>query len=316
VILNRSPEMKSLSVLFVVLLVVAPGFCFGQVSGNLCFSESGAKARARQREHNKRELSDKAQPPIGTTAFVVADILMNVKADEFVAVFGLAQEGVTAEECSEKMDAMVKEFTTALQALKIEDHDVFLDYVTQAKIYGFEQMGETSREKLVGFELKKNVSVHYSNRLLLDKLVVAAARAKIYDLIKVDYIVQDIKGIQNQMMDEAAKVIQQKNARYEKLLGIKLQPPAQILAEKYATHYPSELYDSYVATESESIEIQNTPQPAQRRVIRARKSRAFVFNGLDGDGFDQVIDPVITEPVVQFTLYLKVKYEVEQTKAK
>ena len=29
-----------------------------------------------------------------------------------------------------------------------------------------------------------------------------------------------------------------------------------------------------------------------------------------------MINPVIIEPVVQFTLYLKVKYEVEQIKAK
>ena len=29
-----------------------------------------------------------------------------------------------------------------------------------------------------------------------------------------------------------------------------------------------------------------------------------------------VIDPVVVEPVVQFTLYLKIKYEVEQVKAK
>ena len=41
-----------------------------------------------------------------------------------------------------------------------------------------------------------------------------------------------------------------------------------------------------------------------------------MFNGLDGDGFDQVINPVVIEPVVQFTLYLKVKYEVEQMKSK
>ena len=48
----------------------------------------------------------------------------------------------------------------------------------------------------------------------------------------------------------------------------------------------------------------------------ARKSQTFFFNGLDANGFDTVLNPVITEPVVQCTLYLKVKYEVEQAKAK
>ena len=34
------------------------------------------------------------------------------------------------------------------------------------------------------------------------------------------------------------------------------------------------------------------------------------FNALDGNGFDKVVNPVVIEPVVQFTLYLKVKYDV------
>ena len=48
----------------------------------------------------------------------------------------------------------------------------------------------------------------------------------------------------------------------------------------------------------------------------ARKNRTFYFNGLNADGFDDVITAVYNEPVVQCTLYLKVKYEVEQTKAR
>jgi hypothetical protein len=47
-------------------------------------------------------------------------------------------------------------------------------------------------------------------------------------------------------------------------------------------------------------------------VQRARKSRTFFFNPLNADGFDAVINPIVIEPVVQFTLYLRVKYEVEQ----
>jgi uncharacterized protein YggE len=306
--------MQRLFLIVLTILIASPHFCPGQVGGNLGYAQSGAKARAEQREQAKRMIVDKAQPPTATTTFVEADVLINVKADEFVAVFGISQEGTTVEECSQKMQRVVKEFTDSLKAMAIADNDLFLDFVTQTKIYGFEVAGDIAQEKLVGFELKKNLSVHYKDRLLLDNIVVSAARSKIYDLIKVDYIVRDLKSIQNRLMDEAAAIVQQKSARYEKLLGIKLQPPAQIFAEKYATHYPSGMYDSYTAAESEEIAIQ--AQRQNRTVQLARKGRTFVFNGLDGDGFDQVIDPLITEPVVQFTLYLKVKYEVEQIKAK
>ena len=55
----------------------------------------------------------------------------------------------------------------------------------------------------------------------------------------------------------------------------------------------------------------------QRYAIQAaRKSRTFFFNGLDAGGFDNVINPVVIEPVVQCSLFLKVKYEVQQIKAR
>ena len=63
----------------------------------------------------------------------------------------------------------------------------FVDFMAQNKIYGFEVAGDIAREKLVGFELKKNVSIHYKDKTLLDKIVVAASRSQIFDLIKVDY---------------------------------------------------------------------------------------------------------------------------------
>lgn len=298
----------------VAVLALSPSLCPAQVSGNLGYSESQAKLRAEARERSKRLLPQTELPPTATTTFVEAEVLMNVKADEYVAVFGIAQEGATTDECTQKMDTVVREFTEALRLLKVDKKDLHLDFITQTKIYGFEVAGDIAREKLVGFELKKNLHIHYTDPTLLDKFIVAAARFQIHDLIKVDYVVKEIQPIQDKLMDEAAQIIKKKSARYEKLLGIKLVPPAQVFAERYATHYPTEMYDSFIAAESASV---SSPSERDRRtVINARKSRTFVFNGLDGDGFDHVINPVVTEPVVQFTLYLKIKYEVEQAKAK
>ncbi len=306
--------MKTSFLFALALLIAGPGICQAQVSGNLAYSANGAKRRAELREHNKRLVPEQERPPSNTSMFVDADVLMNVKADEFVAVFGLSQEGQTVAECHEKMAAVAQEFTYALLAMKIAKDDLFLDFVTQTKIYGFEVAGDIAKEKLIGFELKKNLSVHYRDRTFIDQLVVTAARSKIYDLIKVDYVVKDVNLMQDKLMGEATKVIEQKVARYNKMLGIKLVPPAQVFAEVPAVYYPTEMYDSYTAVETEHIE--GAPNRQKYTVQLARKGTTFVFNGLSGDGFDQVINPVVIEPVVQFTLYLKVKYEVEQVKAK
>jgi len=244
--------------------------------------------------------------------FLEANVLMNVKADEYVAVFGVLQEGATVAECNQKMDATVGEFSGDLKQLGIGGEDVFVDFASQNKIYGFQVTGSIAKERLVGFELKKNVSVHYKDKLLLDKLVIAASKSKIFDLIKVDYVVRDPTVVQSRLMDDAARVLTLKAALYEKLLGVKLQPPVQVYAEKPSIYFPTDMYDSYAASESEEM---SSDSDRQKYTIQgARKSRTFFFNGLNADGFDHVTNPVIIEPVVQFTLYLKVKYEIEPNK--
>jgi uncharacterized protein YggE len=246
--------------------------------------------------------------------FVEASVLINVKADEYVATFGLAQEGATVGECQRGLDATIGKFTGELRALGIAADDLFVDFVAQNKAYGFEVEGDVAREKLVGFELKKTISIRYKDRSLLDKFVVAAARVQIYDLIKVDYVVKDAAAVQDRLAEEAARVLKRKAARYEKLLGTKLRPPAQVYAERSSVYYPSEMYDSYTAAESEEVTASSYRQ--RFTVQGARKGKTFYFNGLDGDGFDEVIGPVLLEPVVQFTCYLKVKHEIEPVDAK
>lgn len=298
--------------LFLILFTLAlAGPCRAQASGNVGYSQSGSgKARAEAIERSKRMPQQGEQPPSPTTMFVESAVLLNVKADEFVAVFGLLQECVTVAECNQKMDATVGEFTAGLRQLGVGAGDVYVDFASQNKIYAFQIAGDVAKERLTGFELKKNVAVHYRDRDLLDKLNILAARSKIYDLIKVDYIVRDTAAVQNRLMEEAAKVIEQKVARYQRLLGIKLKPPAQVYTEKPSIYYPTEMYDSYTAYESEEVSEDTYRQ--KYTIQSARKSRTFYFNPLDAGGFDTVINPIVIEPVVQFTLYLKVKYEIEQ----
>jgi uncharacterized protein YggE len=302
--------------LFVLLLIalIGSGHAHGQVAGNVGYGQTGGRARAELNERAQRSLAQNDLPPSPTTMFVEASVLMNVKADEYVAVFAITHEGKTLADCSKKMDATVNAFSKELKTLGIAGDDLFVDFIAQNRIYGFEAQGDILQEKLVGFELKKNISIHYKDRDRLEKITLAASQAQVFDLIKVDYIVKDINRVQDQLMDEAARIAKHKIARNEKLLGIKLKPSAQIYATRSATHYPTQMYDSYVASESE--EIYGGPDRRKYTVRSARKSRTFYFNPLDGNGFDDVINPVVTEPIVQFTLYLKVKYEIEQSKAK
>src|SRR3954462_14848626 len=89
---KRSPnveelEMKRVPILFLTILVAGPGPCRGQVSGNVAYSQPGGRAKAEQGERSRRVLTRHELPPTGTSMFVEASVLMNVRADEYVAVF-------------------------------------------------------------------------------------------------------------------------------------------------------------------------------------------------------------------------------------
>ena len=252
------------------LIVCPPQQTPAQVSGNIAYSSSGGKNRAEQSTRSLHNLSKEELPPSGTTSFVEANVLMNVKADEYVVVFGIMHEAQSLPECSKKMDATTSAFLEKLKPLGINADDLFVDFVTQNRIYGFQVEGDFLQEKHVGMELKKNVAIHYKDHAMLDKITLAAATVQVFDLIKVDYIVKDIGRVQDRLMDEATRVAKKKIERYEKLLGIKLQVPAQVYAEKTSVHYPTQMYDSYTAFESE--DVREATDRKKYGVRHARKS--------------------------------------------
>lgn len=234
-----------------------------------------------------------------------ASVLMNVEADEYVAVFAINAEGKTLAEARGKVDSAAKSFSTDLAGMKVGASDIYIDFVGQNRIYGYEGAGtDVAKEVVVGFEVNKNISIHYRDKNKLDDFASAAAKAGIFDLIKVDYIVNDVAKIHKQLLEEAAKIIKRKEAEQEQLLGVKSGQVQQAYSPQYSTYYPTEMYNSYVAQGSEELSGYRQNQNIQR----ARKTRTFYFDGLDGKDFDSVINPVLTEPSVQFTVYVRVRY--------
>lgn len=238
--------------------------------------------------------------------FVEANVLMNMKADTYVAVFGLVQEAATSAESNSKINTQVAGFIRDLESLGIKRGDTFVDFITQNKIYDYTTNANTVTEKFSGFETKKNIAVRYKDRDLLEKILSAAARGSIFDLIEVNYVVGDVNGVRQRMYEEAVRIIKQKEASYANSFGIKLSP-TNLANEKYDAFYPSELYAGYQAYEAGT-----TSGDYNRVVVRQRKTSTFFYEPLDASNFDSVINQMSIEPVVQFTLYLRLQYDLRK----
>jgi uncharacterized protein YggE len=291
---------------FLILVIIGMSalVALGQESGN-----RGVYGRPTERKTPSSGLIYGAEnKDLVPVQFIEAYVLLNAAPDEFIAVFGAAQEAPTAVESNQKVNAQVEQFLEAAGRLGVNRSNVYVDMITQNRVYNFAPAGSdgTIRERLSGFETKKTISIRYKDRPLLEKLLTAAAQASIFDLIKVDYVVNDLSKIRSRLMEEASAIIKQKEENYARSLGLKIRRNA-VFQETYETYYPAELYQTYTAAESGSVEPN---YESRTRVVRERKSSTSYLEPLDRSAFDVVINSGGLEPVVQCTLYLKVRYSL------
>lgn len=229
--------------------------------------------------------------------FLEATILMNVKADEYVASFGVLGEGKTALQSEQNVDAKTDALKSKLAAIGLTE--TFVDFINQVPFYEYDASGKTATEKLQGYKTAKNILIRYKDRNQLRRITNAANEVGIYDLIKIDFIVNDFSGIKNRMMTEAVKIIKNKEQTYS-TIGISLKPVGAVV-EKFQTFAPDELYRDYTAYESGGAQ-------GYKRVIQKSKASTSYYSGYDGKDFDLTINPSSLEPNLQAVMYMKIKY--------
>ncbi|MEZ5426133.1 MAG: SIMPL domain-containing protein [Pyrinomonadaceae bacterium] len=280
------------------LLFFVNSICPAQESGNRIY---GYQQNKRQPTVNSGSLLSNNQ------FFIEASVLLNIKPDSFVAVFGVAEEAKDAVESSTKVDQRIDAFIKGMNGLGITGNDVFVDFISQNRVYDFQVSADAAQEYLAGFETKKTVAVKYKSRDSFEKILAAATNSGIFDLIKVDYIVSDFEPVRARLFEEAAKIIKQKETRYRNAFDMTLKSVGPTV-EKYDAFYPAERYENYKAFEAGAARTTNYRDG--KTFVYLRKSTTFFYEPLDGKSFDKMINPVGIEPTVQFTIYLQVKYNL------
>jgi len=295
--------MKKAFLIFSLLFFVN-SICLAQEAGNRIYGNRGNSQNKRQPVLNTGNLRSENER---LDYAIEASVLLNLKPDSFVAVFGVAQEAVNAEESNNKVNLQIDGFTKNLSGLGISKNDIYIDFITQNRVYDFEVAGDVAKQILAGFETKKTVAVKYKDRESFEKLLTAATKAQIFDLIKVDYIVGDFDSVRDRLFDEAVKVVKNKEAKYKTAFGADIKSIG-LAVERYDAFYPAERYEGYQAFESGSATTTNYTDT--KTFVYLRKSTTFFYEPLVGTGFDKVINPVGIEPTVQFTLHLRVDYDL------
>lgn len=229
--------------------------------------------------------------------FLEATVLMNIKADEFVASFGVQGDGQTSQQSEQAVDSKTDALKSKLSAIGI--NETFVDFINQVPYYEYDSSGKTATEKLKGYKTAKNILIRFKDRNALRQITNFANSVGIYDLIKIDFVVNDFSGIKTKMLTEATKIIKSKEQTYSSL-GVSLKAVG-VVAEKFNTYSPDQLYQDYTAYESGNAQ-------GYKRVVQKSKASTAYYAGFDGKDFDLTINPATLEPNLQAVMYLKVKY--------
>ncbi|MBP1225848.1 SIMPL domain-containing protein [Flavobacterium sp. 1355] len=284
---------------FSVLTLLFSSLIIGQASGNVNYQN--------QYYSNKTINIDFPQ---NTDIVVSVKGLANVKADAYTAIFSTSQTGKTTKEVNELIDQRI---TQSLNEIRLKKGvETFVDMISFVPVYEYEVEKKvfnrkTYNEVPAGFEVKKNIHIKYSDPNQLNEFISILSNNEIYDLVRVDYFSNTLETIKKEMMNKAKLLIQEKIKNYEVLLGDTFANAEKRIADDYLVNVPVEMYKSYEAYNSSSLNLKKAAN-----INQVNKSATLYYQPIMGKEFDFVINPTVLEPVIQIQYEVKIAINREK----
>jgi len=242
---------------------------------------------------------------------ITLNTLSNQKASTYTAIFSITQAGKTADETNSLLNTRLNGLLSELKNMGIPDADIYVDMVNFLPKYEYDVSKKLFSRKTYteipkGFQLQKNLHVRYTDPALLERVVTAAARQEIYDIVKVDYFVKNSGEVYSQLRETTFQYLKKIENQY-KTLGIHLDSAYVVTAENAWVAYPINRYESYSAFSTQRLDAEENS-----KVNTADKIISRFYNAVPANDYDIVINPEILEPAVQFSYNLVVRFTLPE----
>jgi len=312
-----------------ILLCAVQCETHGQAAGNFLYNNPNS--------FNNDRIAIAVNTPIGSNINLKAEVLMNVKATSYNAIFSAVQSGKDAYEVDSLMFGRIAQVRYALGLLGINDEDIHVDAVSMVPTYSYKiedkKFNRRSIEIPTGFEMKKNIHVLFRKHDVLDRIISEMAFADIYDLVKVEYNIDGVQTYYDELRKAALSVIASKESTYD---ALKMHLDIYSMSDGFVCTYPMERYKTYTAYHSgtsphevryamsmrenniyvngknNSINIDQKSNPdfvnQQFFVQTAEKNKTIFYDRIPYNQFDKVINADIEEPCIQLSYSLQVAY--------
>ena len=274
--------------------------CNAQFSGNI----------------NYRTINDFVQnaiainPPKNGEISLTVKGMANVKADQYVAIFSITQTGKNQVEANQIIEERIAE---SLKQIKLQKNvEIFTDMISFVPVYELTSdkkifSKRTYNEVPKGFEMKKNIHIKFSDPEQLSDFVKIMAQNEIYDLVRVDYYLTTLDSVKKEVATKAKSILSEKIKSYEELSGKTFLNDEKTFSEGFITKLPMEMYKSYEAYNSNSLELNRA-----QNVTQVSKNSTIYYQPIFDQNFDFVINPVVLEPVIQVMYEIKITIQTKK----
>ncbi|WP_323788481.1 SIMPL domain-containing protein [Psychroserpens sp.] len=293
-----------------ILFVLVSGISIAQHKGNYdeLISRQNILQSGNATVYNptvQHQISKTLNP--STTIFIDVKALQNVQATTYTALFNVSQIGATAENTNALMNGRITKVKNKLKSIGIPEKDIVIDVISFVPNYEIEVQkklfSKTYTEVPKGFELQQNLHIQFTKTNQFEAILTACAESEIYNLVKVDYYIENIAEVYKNLQTELLKLIEDKKSYY-KVLGFDLATHNVAVADDKYCYFPKDFYQSYQAFNSVSFEALNK----SKGVTTAKKQTSYYYQPLSYENYDVVINPTILEPVVQIGMNIRLQY--------
>jgi uncharacterized protein YggE len=279
---------------------------FAQISGNQIYKD---KNNTYHRNENTTIINTSPNITMNDSMlFITTKVLLNQKADQFLITLGVNEESKSSISCDNQINNRISDFISKLKYFGIKKEAISVDFISQSKIYDNQFIRDTIKEYEKGFEIKKNIIIATNKLENIDLIIKTAAEFKIYDIVKVDYLNDDLTAIHDEIFDEALKICKSKKDKY--LRAFNRTEIGQVnMSEQFYFVFPETQYNEYKAFETTEYET-NYNNYTTRVIKKERKNTTYYYNGIDSSGFDKVIHAAETEVGVQYLLTINISVKL------
>ncbi|RAJ14688.1 SIMPL domain-containing protein [Olleya aquimaris] len=250
-----------------------------------------------------------ATPNLTPSSTIIIDVraLQNVRASSYTAIFNVSQIGKTADSTNLLMNNRINAIKKELAQYGILEKDIVIDVISFVPVYEVEVtkklFSKTYTEVPKGFELQQNIHIQFTKTQQFENILTACAKNEIYNLVKVDYFIENIAEVYKNLQTKLLALIAEKKEYYN-ILGFNLKDYNAIMADQKYCYFPKDFYQNYQAYNS--ISFQALKQ--DKGVTEAKKQTSYYYQPLSYENYDIVVNPSILEPVVQIGMEIKLHF--------